>query len=80
LGVDAVIARVHYQLDAVRPEEVPHGRVALLFGREAPERKLAKRDLALPREDGSTARRPVRGHRRDVESSSDQVAQVGTLP
>jgi hypothetical protein len=78
--VDAVIARVHYQLDAVRPEEVPHGRVAFLLGDEAFERKLAKRDLALPREDGSTARRPVRGHRRDVESAVDEVAEIRTLP
>src|SRR5579864_5838267 len=76
-GVDPVVAGVDDELDVMSLEEVAHRRVALLGRLEGLLRQLAKRDAPLPRELGGHARRAVGRHRHDVESTLDQVAQVG---
>jgi len=53
--VDAVVAGVDDELDAVLQEEVPHGGVALLGGGEGPLGQLAKWNPALPRQLGPAA-------------------------
>src|SRR5581483_11878086 len=77
-GVDAVVAGVDDELDAVREEEVAHGGVTLIDGSKRSLRQLAERNAALASESRAAARRPVRGHGDDVEAALDQVAKVRT--
>jgi hypothetical protein len=53
-GLDAVVAGVDHQLDAMRCEEIAYGGVALLGRCERPLRQIAHRDAPLASE-GRTA-------------------------
>src|SRR4029077_12793454 len=79
-GVNSVVTRIDDELHAVRPEEVTHGRIAIILGREPLERQLAQRDVALAGECGSAARRPVGGYSDDLEAVIHEVAEIGAFP
>jgi hypothetical protein len=53
--MNAVVARVDDQLDAVLPKEIAHGGVAILHGGEASLRQLADWDSLVTGKNGRAA-------------------------
>ena len=72
--VNAVVARVDEELDAVREKEVAHRLIPLFRRVEGFLLQLTERDAAFARENRGPARRPVRGDGDDVEPLRHEVA------
>src|SRR6266851_1166799 len=79
LGVNAVIARVDDELDAMIPEKVDHRRIAVFGRAERLLRQLPQRDAHFAGEGSAPAGRPVGHHRHHLMSALDEVAQVRSL-
>src|SRR5438309_107509 len=78
--VDAVIAGIDDELDAVGHEEVAHRFVALRLRSKAFHRKLSERNVAFACKRGATARRTVGRHSHHLEVALDEVAEIRTFP
>src|SRR5260370_8174574 len=78
--MDAVVTGVDDKLNTMAQEEVAHRHVTLLDRLKRSLRQLCQCNVLPARVRRPAARRPVGGHRDDVEAPLDQVAEVRALP
>src|SRR5260370_38846658 len=78
--MDAVVTGVDDKLDTMAQEEVAHRHVTLLDRLNRSLRQLCQCNVLPARVRRPAARRPVGGHRDDVDAPLDQVAEARGLP